>query len=397
MSRLTGETGVTMAELLTAMAVTAVLAGAVLALGGSSGGAFRVQPEVQDLQQRLRGAVEALRKDLSMAGAGTHAGAAPGPLHRFVAPVRPYRVGDVRPDAALGVFHRADTISLMYVPSSPAQAVVRGLRLTGSRLTVDAEPNCGQAAYDSLCGFQIGTRALVFDRAGRSAIGSVSLVDGHTVHLDGAGIRGGVDPREAAVITEVAVHVYSLGVDPATRAPRLMHYDGRFTELPAVDHVVGLRFEYLGDPVPPQLYPGADPATADGPWTTYGPVPPPVAQDRADPWPMGENCTFSVSGGMHVPRLGQLGTGRGMVPLPAALLVDGPWCPDAAHPDRFDADLLRIRRVRVLLRIEAAPAWLRGPAGPFFSRAGTAPADGHRVADVEIGFDVAPRNLNLEP
>ena len=33
--------------------------------------------------------------------------------------------------------------------------------------------------------------------------------------------------------------------------------------------------------------------------------------------------------------------------LTAGQLTDGPWCPNATSTNRFDADLLRIRKVRV--------------------------------------------------
>jgi hypothetical protein len=39
------------------------------------------------------------------------------------------------------------------------------------------------------------------------------------------------------------------------------------------------------------------------------------------------------------------------------------------YPNRFDADLLRIRRVRVTMRVQAALSALRGPAGVLFTHA----------------------------
>ncbi|MEZ5283344.1 MAG: hypothetical protein R2712_00775 [Vicinamibacterales bacterium] len=53
-------------------------------------------------------------------------------------------------------------------------------------------------------------------------------------------------------------------------------------------------------------------------------------------------------------------------------LDDGPWCPDAWSSGRFDADLLRVRRIDIHLRVEARSARFRGPAGILFSRGGTA-------------------------
>ena len=84
-----------------------------------------------------------------------------------------------------------------------------------------------------------------------------------------------------------------------------------------------------------------------------------------------------------------------LVLLTPALLTDGPWCPDADHPNRWDADLLRVRRVDVTLRVEAAVDALRGPASVLFSRGGTANGGSSWVPDQEVRFQVSPRNLNL--
>jgi hypothetical protein len=55
------------------------------------------------------------------------------------------------------------------------------------------------------------------------------------------------------------------------------------------------------------------------------------------------------------------------------------------------------RRVRVLLRVEAAPASLRGPAGGLFTRAGTSTSPQRYVPDRYVRFDVVPRNLGAGP
>jgi hypothetical protein len=101
-------------------------------------------------------------------------------------------------------------------------------------------------------------------------------------------------------------------------------------------------------------------------------------------------------GGQQVPRLATLGGGGiGQVELTQAMLSDGPWCPEAGKPSRFDADLLRVRRVRVTIRVQAALASLRGPAGTMFLKGGTANASDRFIPDQEIQFDVTPRNMNL--
>ena len=111
-------------------------------------------------------------------------------------------------------------------------------------------------------------------------------------------------------------HTYYLKKDSGTGFAQLMRYDGKESDVPLVDHVTALVFEYFG---------------ADG---------------------------------------------MALVP---AMFQDGPWFPDENDRNRFDTDLLRIRRVRVTLRVEPAAKVLR-PILP----------------DREIRFDVAPRNLNRE-
>jgi hypothetical protein len=49
--------------------------------------------------------------------------------------------------------------------------------------------------------------------------------------------------------------------------------------------------------------------------------------------------------------------------------------------------------VRVTLRVQSAIASLRGPAGTLFRNGGTARGSDRYVPDVEVRFDVTPRNL----
>jgi len=76
-------------------------------------------------------------------------------------------------------------------------------------------------------------------------------------------------------------------------------------------------------------------------------------------------------------------------------LTDGPWCPTAASENRWDADLLRIRKIVATVRVQAAAAALRGPASALFSTAGSSTSSDRWVPDQEIRFEVSPRNLNL--
>jgi hypothetical protein len=60
-------------------------------------------------------------------------------------------------------------------------------------------------------------------------------------------------------------------------------------------------------------------------------------------------------------------------------------------------DLLRIRRVRFTLRGTDGTGVVTRSGGLLFTHGGLSRSAGRTVPDVEIQFDVTPRNLNLEP
>jgi type II secretory pathway pseudopilin PulG len=103
-------------------------------------------------------------------------------------------------------------------------------------------------------------------------------------------------PDTIAVIGDETKTYY---LKPETR--QLMQYDGGHSDLPLVDHVGRLAFEYFG------------PASA---------------------------------------------AGTALVRFDADVFLDGPWMEDASHR-RFDADLLRVSEVRIALRLETTAAALR--------------------------------------
>lgn len=121
-------------------------------------------------------------------------------------------------------------------------------------------------------------------------------------------------PPDAAAAGAVTI-TYALRDDTAG-VPQLTRYDARTTDLPVVDQLAGLRFEY-----------------------------------------------FDASGQR----------------IPIERFTDGPWVPDAVRADRFDADLLAIRRVRALVRVRPARTFVGLP-----------------FADLDVRIDVSPRNLNLQ-
>jgi hypothetical protein len=114
----------------------------------------------------------------------------------------------------------------------------------------------------------------------------------------------------------------------------LMQFDGSLTDLPVIEHVVGLAFDYFANP---------------------------EAEREA------------------------------LIKLDPASLTDGPWLTDALGRS-LDRDVLRIRRVDVRLRLETADPSLRGPAGALFVHGGFSKAAGRFVADEEIEMHVALRS-----
>jgi type II secretory pathway pseudopilin PulG len=388
--------GFTIVEILVASAIMIAVTGAVFTIMNPAHGTFQAQPEVSDVQQRLRVAVDTIQGALLTAGAGTDSGSRPGGLLHYFAPVVPYRQGLVASDPAAGVFYRADALTLLHVPATSAQATLaRPAAGTATELEIIASPNCPPAGAHTICGFADGTRVALFDDTGAAALATVVNVDGRLlqVHRFG-GSAGAFD--EMATITEIVSDTYYLKTDDRARSYQLMHYDGYKSDLPVVDDVVKLDFEYYGEAQPPAWIAGKLPSDPVAPWTTYGPKPPaPGADNVADTWAAGENCVFALASGLQIPRLTTLAAGAGQVRLEPALMTDGPWCPDATAAGRFDADLLRIRRVRVRLRVQAAAATLRGPASLLFTKGGSAVAANRFVPDQQVSFDVTPRNMNL--
>lgn len=387
--------GVTVVELVVAMAVTLVLSGAVFGVVNAVQRLVAFQPEVNAMQQGLRTTLLLLANELVNAGAGLDRTTLAGPLVQVLPPVVPYRRGQVDDDGRAGVTFRSDALSLVYVAGAAAQAPVLGAADDGARLTVDLGPNCGALAPTSLCGFVKGMRALVLDPTGAHDFVTVEDVAGSRVRLV---YRGSLASRYSdgrAVLAHAAIHSYALRTDPATGTPQLAHYDGFVTDLAAVDHVAALSFEYFGEPEPPRLRATVRPAENPRPWTTYGPAPPALGvDDAATSWGPGENCVFAVDQGAQVPRLASLGPPGGFVALPGAVFGDGPWCPDDQAPRRYDADLLRIRRVRIRVRVEAAARAMRGLVGNLFLRGGAASFGAILAPDQAAVLDITPRSLS---
>jgi len=160
----------------------------------------------------------------------------------------------------------------------------------------------------------------------------------------------------------LAADVSSFSVDAATST--LREYDGDLSDVPVADDVVGMDVRYFGT-----IYPPALPRPAAG----------------------AANCLYASDGTYHAALMPVLPGVGALAELSAGDLTDGPWC--GSGETQFDADLLRVRRVRVALRLQASDPAARGLDRTRFSNPGTARTDSTAVPDVILSVDVTPRNL----
>jgi hypothetical protein len=259
-----------------------------------------------------------------------------------------------------------------------------GVTDLGREVLVDLAPNCGAAVHERVCGFTVGMRVMLADGRGAFDLATVLEVTGARVRAQHGGALA--SSYDGGALMEVMAPTYFLRPDEATGAWQLARYDGFRTDRPLVDNVVEAHFEFFGEPVPPRVLPPVAEEEPPRPVTSYGLAPP------AD----GENCLFGDRDG-PVSLLPTLSGGRSPVPLGDAALRDGPWCPDGASPVRFDADLLRLRRVRLRLRVQVAVAAMRGPAGRLFVKGGSSTSPELFAPDQQMVLDVTPRNLGATP
>ena len=107
------QAGYGMVELMVSMVIMITVTGAIFQLVGSGQNAFRTQPEVANVHQRLRVAADMIYRDLLSAGAGPYLGVAPGPLSSRLPPIRPQRHGALTPDGDMT--YASDRITIIPV------------------------------------------------------------------------------------------------------------------------------------------------------------------------------------------------------------------------------------------------------------------------------------------
>src|SRR5262249_8907920 len=196
----------------------------------------RAQPEAADEQQRIRVAVEMLRRDLLTSGSGPAHGIETGPLTRYFPSIVPARTGARNADPELTFF--TDRISIFAVPEGAIGARLSS-SMAGSTSDVLIDTTAPGCASVGLCGFTVGTRSVIFDRGGVGA-----GVDWFSVAGIAAGLAHGAPdppftrayPAATTRVVPIAQRVYYL--DRVNG--RLMLYDGYQSDVPLVENIVDL-------------------------------------------------------------------------------------------------------------------------------------------------------------
>jgi hypothetical protein len=338
----------------TSISVTVVLLACTMAVQAQY--AWRGDSARVDLQQRARVAADILTRALFESGAGPPTGPGKGPLIRFLPPVVPRRTGRRNADARTVVREDALT-TFRVVPEMEHAELLLPAAAGTSTIEITGAPACDLPA----CGFVRGTSVLIFDALGNHDVFTVTDVAGQALTLGHHGT--GAHPGYPAGSPVVAVDPSTYSLDRDARI--LRRYDGDSTDLPLVDDVVRMDVEYFGDPRPPS-------------WPR-----PPAGM---------ANCLYESDASYRASLLPILpGAGESQALLTPDVLADGPWCGTGGN--QFDADLLRLRRVRITLRLQASDPAVRGNDRFRFQEPGFARQASAEVPDVTVVVDVAPRNL----
>ena len=352
--------GLTLVELLVALAVSLVVCALAAVALAEAAAALAWQPAAGELSARAHAAMQSLAADIAAAGAGPVArlnpvdpGADVPATHRLAAwlpPVLPRLVdlggGDAEAVAA------SDRLTLLAIPDGAPQAVVER---SPPQWVWRPGPTC--PAADG-CGFTAGRAVLRLQRELGFRLAEVRGADPSGLVLTDA-------TAEADAALVAAVGLTSYRFDRARGELQRARAEGRFLAL--VDHVAAFDVELWGHAAPPR-----------GPrWTTGG------------------DCVTAADGSPRLAAIAVPPPAPRLVRLEPGRLTDGPWCGTA--PFRFDADLLRVRRVRVRLRLEAEHDAQRGRDPRRFAAPGSAPGPAHEVADLDLAADVEPAAIEAPP
>ena len=339
-----------LAELVVAAAVVMVLLGTVFTLVDPARGALGVQPEIAEMQQRLRAVFVRLQADLLLAGSGPHPSLDVS-VARLRPPLVPALIGHRHPTAA-GTAFTSDAVTALYAPPGGVVAPLAAA-FSGSPGDVPLAPAAGRCRPGvTTCGFSANSLALTFDQSGHSDIVRVLRVFDGALRLRPVGEGSGQPFAAGDSIMPLALRGYYH--DRA--AAQLRYQNGWVTDVPVLDDVVGLSIRYFGRPA----------ISAD--MRAGGPLAP---------------C---LEAALAAEPISDAGPAQSEEELTAAQLTDGPWC---GGRFQYDADLYRVRRVRIEIRLQASAARHRGQDPVLFARPGSAR---HSLAPDLVGVvEVTPR------
>lgn len=348
------ESGFTLVEMIVSLALTLTIGALTSALVSPVVLGAPRPVDIVDQHQRARVAMNVLSGELLVAGAGTDRGVAPGPLAHYLPAVLPRRVGLVASDAPETA--RPDAVTVLSVP---AEAPLLTLQADSTDTQLVVAPTAGCLPSQLACGLDVGDHVVLFDGIEHFDLFRVGVVGIDTLGVQVLSSSKPFHYAAGAVVSRVDVRTFYF--DSARR--QLRRYDGYQSDVPVVDEVVGVTFEYLGD----------------------------LGSSRWPQPPAGTaNCVYS-EGGQPITPVVAAGS-HGVATLPLSMLTDGPWCGWGSR--RYDADLLRVRQVRVALRFQV-PLEVRRGLGAAFASPGVG-RDLRVVSDSLIRFVATPRNLNVE-
>ena len=312
-----GDAGYTLIELLVAAALMLLLTAITCHVLVEVRATIDVGAGRADVQQRARVALDTLSVRIRSAGAGSARSSTPFRLMYWGPPLSPGR-----PGGSASEFSTAVT-AFEALPSVPPATLAFDVPAGTATLDFDYTAGCPPP-----CGFFDRMTVLVADGVGDFDLFVLTTINGSSATVRRLDLGTGASYARGSPAVPVDVHAYYLN----ERSRELRVFDGDRSDLPVVNDVVALSFEYT--------------------------------VERAD---------------------GSLG------PLDAAMLQDGPWGGAGSQP--FDADLLRIRAVRVTLRVQAGDQALRGSNWIWFRNPGPAVESARMVKDVTLRTSITPPNL----
>ncbi|MGH9387117.1 MAG: PilW family protein [Vicinamibacterales bacterium] len=369
--------GLSVVELLIALAVSVLLVGALVSALAPARAAFEATPATLELQQRSRVGLEFLASAIRSAGA-----------HRSGHPesaIGGSAIPAVIPAISQGANESFSEVEVFSAVAGGAGGVL-DLDQPAADRAITLAPGGGCPRTPDVCGFTVGTVAAISDGHGRFDVFEVGSIDAVGMSLTSSRPLSAAYAAGARLF-EVEVLRFSLG-NQLDGSKSLVRTTAAGAAQPIVDGVTDLGFSLFGEGASPQI-------TWDGEsgWAEYGPVPPGLAwRDARGDWPTGESCAVGRDAISARSRLSDLGDRGALVPLARSVLQDGPWCAGGSAGS-YDADLLRLRRVDISLRVEALTPMLRGPAGELFRHGGSGARSAVPwVPDRNVTMSVSLRN-----